>query len=427
MKFVWNLEFGIWDLTVMLDVNKALPLVMHIDLNSAFATIEQQANPFLRGQPVGVTNRLSESATILAASYDAKAMGIKTGTKVYEAKKLAPNIVILETDPDKYIYAHRLFAKILQSYSPDVAMKSIDEGVIDFSPVRLVEPRPLTEIGREIKRRVARELGEWVTCNIGIGANRFLAKFAAGLHKPNGMDVLDYGNLEVVYGMWNLRDLPGINWRMEKRLNLCGIYTPLQFLQAPLDVLWHQVFKSIGGYYWFRRLRGWEVDTYESATKTVGKQYVLPIGVRNLEQIEPVIMKLVQLMGRRLRKKGLCATGISVGLWLKDGQFWHQSRKSQERLYTTQQLYDGVRRLLAGYIPGRGFIKTIFMNCYGLLPARHQQLNLLQSRSIAQNWPLAEVIDSLNDRFGEFTLTPAGMANTQTEATPKIAFGNTKL
>lgn len=212
-----------------LSINPAKPLIMHVDLNSAFAMTEQQANPFLRGKPVAMTNRLTRNATVIAASYEAKRFGIGVGTKLTEARQLAPHIIVLETDPAKYVHTYHTFMGILTSYSPDAYMKSIDEGVIDFNSLQLLHPRPLTEIGLEIKNQLKASLGEWMTCNVGIGPNRFLAKLAAGLHKPDGLDVINQHNLLTTYSRLELTDLTGINVRYQARLNAAGIFNPLEF------------------------------------------------------------------------------------------------------------------------------------------------------------------------------------------------------
>jgi DNA polymerase-4 len=136
-----------------------------------------------------------------------------------------------------------------------VTPKSIDEAVIDFSGTVHLE-HDLLRVGREIKRRVRAEIGEWISCNIGIATNRFLAKLAASLHKPDGLDQITHDNLEAVFAETELLDLCGINTRFQARLNVHGIYTPLQLLSSPLHVLKGQVFRSICGYYWFLRVRG---------------------------------------------------------------------------------------------------------------------------------------------------------------------------
>ncbi|MEO8691356.1 MAG: hypothetical protein ABI397_01060, partial [Candidatus Saccharimonas sp.] len=191
--------------------NQAKPLVMHIDLNSCFATIEQQARPMLRGKPVAVVNRRADNAVIVTASYEAKAFGVKTGMKLGEAKRLCRGLIGVETDPPKYRYVYHRLLAIMRDYSASVTMKSIDEGVIDFSSsTREMLGRNLEDIGYEIKSRLKDEIGVWMRCNIGIGTNRFLAKTAAGLHKPDGLDVLTSHNIYDVFSEMKLQDLTGI-------------------------------------------------------------------------------------------------------------------------------------------------------------------------------------------------------------------------
>ncbi|MEP6710541.1 MAG: DNA polymerase IV, partial [Candidatus Saccharibacteria bacterium] len=165
--------------------NSERPLIMHIDLNSCFATVEQQARPMLRGRPVAIVNRRTEHTMIVTASYEAKARGVGLGMSVREARNLVPELVALESDPSKYRYVYHKMLDIMRSYSAHVTMKSIDEGVIDFHQTSGdIRERPLEDIGMEIKQRLKNEIGCAMRCNVGIATNRFLAKTAAGLHKP---------------------------------------------------------------------------------------------------------------------------------------------------------------------------------------------------------------------------------------------------
>src|SRR5665213_375731 len=296
-----------------LPINKEEPQVMHIDLNSCFATVEQQARPLLRGRPVGVTNRKSTFSCVVAASYEAKYLGVKVGMRADEAKHLAPDIVILETDPPKYHYAYQKLVSIMKSYSPNVAMKSIDEGIIDFHGTReYLNSRPLIEIGHEIKDRLREEVGCWMKCNIGIAPNRFLAKLAASLHKPDGLDVINHQNLSSTLAKLELTDLSGIAEHNQARLNANGIYTPLQFMNAPSEVLKRYVFHSICGEDWYQRLRGHEVDDQTFSTKTIGRQYVLEDTRLDAEMINSRLSYLCETTGMKLRYIGLCSRGIMV-------------------------------------------------------------------------------------------------------------------
>src|SRR6185369_17803731 len=163
-----------------LTFNPQPPEVMHIDMNSAFAMTEQQANPLLRGRPVGVTNRLNDYAMCIAASHEAKQLGIRLGTRNGEAKRIAPDFVMRESDSAKYQYVNKKMREIFESYSPVTQMKSVDEGIIDFRGMRgILKGRSLEDIGREIKQRVREEVGDYMTVNVGIAPNRWLAKVAA--------------------------------------------------------------------------------------------------------------------------------------------------------------------------------------------------------------------------------------------------------
>jgi DNA polymerase IV len=242
-----------------LPVNHNQPRIMHVDLNSCFATIEQQANPRLRGKPMVVAADNSANGCVVAPSIEAKRFGIKTGMSVRDAKLLYPGVIVRTPDPPKYRAVHLLFRKIFKDYSPSVTPKSIDEAVIDFTETYALFNRSLTDIGQEIKRRFRKEIGEWMVCSIGIGTNRFLAKLAASLHKPDGLDVIDHANVFDVYKTVKLLDLSGINTRFQARLNASGIFTPMEFFHASLETLKTQVFRSILGYYWYLRLRGYEI------------------------------------------------------------------------------------------------------------------------------------------------------------------------
>src|SRR3954451_6620189 len=231
-----------------LALNHNAPTIMHVDLNSAFSTVEQQANPLLRGKPIVVAAYDSPNGCVVAPSIEAKQYGIKTGMTVRDAKLLYPNLIVRTPNPALYRAVHLLFRRIFRDYSPDVTPKSIDEAVIDLTDTLCLYKGSILDLGREIKKRFRTEIGEWMQCSIGVGTNRFLAKLAASLHKPDGLDVIDHTNVLEVYRRASLLDLNGINTRFQARLNAHGIFTPMEFYTALLPLLKQQVFRSINGY-----------------------------------------------------------------------------------------------------------------------------------------------------------------------------------
>ena len=289
--------------TTDLEPNKEDPMIIHIDLNSCFAIIEQQSNRLLRGRPVGVSAYDTPRGFVLAASYEAKANGIALGVNVAQARQMCPDIVIMTPDPAKYRQAHRLFKELMLEYTPHVSPKSIDEFVLDMRESPALNTRiiggmshneAMLDIGKDMKRQISKRLGEWVTVNVGISTNRFLAKYAAGFGKPDGMTLIDHTNLRSKYKYMKLVDLPGINVRYRKRLREVGIYSPLEFLDTNMTKLKKQVFKSILGYHWYMRLRGYEVDNVEFSRKSIGHQHALKDKTTDMTMLESYLMKLCE-------------------------------------------------------------------------------------------------------------------------------------
>ncbi|HEX5448253.1 MAG TPA: hypothetical protein VFW90_03600 [Candidatus Saccharimonadales bacterium] len=396
---------------------------MHIDLNSCFATVEQQARPLLRGRPVGVANRHTEYTCVVAASYEAKALGVKVGMSFHDARTLAPDIVLVESDPPKYHHVYQILVDIMKSYSPLVTMKSIDEGIIDFEGTELINRRPLAEIGYEIKQRLAGEVGSWMKCNIGIAPNRFLAKTAAGLHKPDGLDEITSRNLRSVLSGLKLTDLTGIAERNQARLNAAGIYTPLQFLDAPSDLLRRRVFRSVCGEDWYKRLRGWEVDDIEHGLKTVGRQFVLDEMRPTPELVRSRLAYLCETTAMKLRYKEVCARGVFVYVRYANGDYWYDRRMFKSSFYTNQEV---MRRamLLFNNRPHEAYEREIGVTCYGLEPSNINQISLLEEVN-KEAW-LTEAVDTINGQFGEFTITFATSLSAKETVKQKIPFGTTR-
>lgn len=403
--------------------NEERPLIMHIDLNSCFATVEQQARPKLRGKPVAIVNRRTENTAIVTASYEAKAKGVKVGMKLREARQLCPDIIALESDPSKYRYVYHKLLDIMRDYSAHVTMKSIDEGVIDFHQTSHdIVGRDLVEIGYEIKRRLKDEIGVWMRCNIGIATNRFLAKTAAGLHKPDGLDVITSQNIKKILGELKLTDLTGIASRNEHRLNSVGIYTPLQFFNADPVTLRKIVFKSVVGEWWYKRLRGFEVDDVETQIGRVGRQYVLERFDLTRDEIVQRLHHLAESVGARMRSQGLAARGVYVYAKTIEREYWHSSSLSPLPFFSDQSIYSQVLQLF-DRAPDQ--IREIGMHCYELTASDSSQLSFFADEIIRER-QVVQAIDEINKKFGDRTIHSADTLNTGIYVQTKIPFGSTR-
>ncbi len=405
--------------------NKARPLIMHVDLNSCFAIIEQQANPLYRDKPLAVAAYDSPRGMVIASSYEAKSKGIKLGVNVAEARIIDPAVIILTPDPKKYRYAHQLFREVLFDYTSSVVPKSIDEFVIDFAGSPAVrEGRDLMDVGYEIKHRIKDKVGSYVTVNVGIGTNRFWAKTAAGLNKPDGLDVISYENVMEVYADLALTDLTGINYRYEVRLNAKGIYTPVQFLESTQEVLKKQVFKSIVGNQWFARLRGWEVDNVVWDKKSVGHTYAIGQKTKDINELTRLLAKLCHKVGRRMRNYGFSARGVHLSLSFKNGDWWSKGQDTKTLMYSNQDIFHFAKKMLLT-VPIPDLATNIAISVYGLVSIKPEQVSIFEGNRLDYK-ALSDACDNINDRYGEFAVHSAVMANMDDLILDRIAFGSVK-
>ena len=400
--------------------------IMHIDLNSAFATTEQQAHRCLRGIPVGVTNRTPHANSIcIAVSYEGKALGIKVGTTYGEAKAIAPNFVMLESDPAKYHHVYRTLVGIMSEYSPDVQMLSIDEGIIDFTSVRQMHhDRSLEAMGYEIKARVKEALGKWMRINVGIGPNRFLAKQAAIWHKPDGLDTIDHRNLMSYYKQRQLQDLNGIGPHFDARLRAHGIPTPLEFLKADANVLRRQVFRSTTGLDWYARLRGYEMDANPTKLGNVGRQYVLDSRKLSQDALISRFQFLCETTAKKLRYRAREARGLIAWIHYAEGDNWSARRMHGSTFYTNKALYERLLYLLKDRPHGADLTPaSIGLTCYELTPSTRNQMSLFDEIN-KEEW-LTTAVDEINERYGNFAVFSANALLGKQVIKQKIPFGGT--
>jgi DNA polymerase IV len=402
-----------------LSFNSTPSTIMHIDLNSCFASVEQQANPTLRGRPIAVAAYTSPNGCILAASVEAKKLGIATGLRVREGKSLCPDLIILPPDPPKYRFIHLQLRKLLSCYSSDIVPKSIDEFILDFKNYPGFT-NGLISTGREIKAKIKRHVGDWLTVSVGIGPNRFLAKQASNLKKPDGLEEINYLNFKEIYSNLALPDIHGINSRLTARLCASGIYTVTDFYNADVPKL-KSVFHSINSYYWYLRLRGWEIDAVDFSRKSFGNMYSLPKHFTSIADLSPILHKLVAKMTFRLRSSGYQARGIYLGVLYTDHSFWHHHRLVRHYLFDSADIYRNIFRLLLSS-PHLKPVANLAVSCFDLIKDNSVQLDLFHR--ISRSLSLSAAADSINRKYGHFVISPASMIHTGSLIPDRIGFGN---
>jgi len=421
-----------------MEFNPNQPTVMHVDINSCFATIEQQANPRLRGLPVAVAAYVEDHGCILAASKEAKKIGIKTGMRVRDGKFLYPKLVVLPPDPNKYRFVNRQLLKLLSEYSTDISVESIDEMVLSLAGmpelVKRLERGVSTEEGMrqialEIKARIKKEIGEWLTVSIGIAPNRYLAKVASGLHKPDGLDFITKENIIDILKTFKLEDLCGIKTGNANRLRIAGMYTPLAMLVADAKTL-ERAFHSIVGHYWWMRLHGYEDGSMyknfgspEEEQKSFGQSYALGHPYKPQENgLYQILSQLVTKMGRRLRKAGFTARGMGVSTLFTDYTHWHTQETHKESFYADGALYKHLLGMLKN-APEQP-VRILAVWTFHLRHDLYQQGSLLETDTKEEH--ITQALDSIHDRWGDFIVTSGRMLNMDQKVLDRIAFGKVR-
>ncbi|MDD3021321.1 MAG: impB/mucB/samB family protein, partial [Alphaproteobacteria bacterium] len=276
---------------------------LFLDLNSYFASVEQQEDPRLRARPVAVVPLLSDSTCAIAASYEAKRYGIKTGTKIYEAKQLCPDLVCVLAHHDKYAeYHHKILGEVIK-HTPINKICSIDE-LSSRLPPNKQNKEAATTLAHRIKSGIREHIGQAITCSVGIAPNAFLAKIATDMQKPDGLVILDHTNFPDRLFELNLTDLPGINTRMEYRLNKSGIRSIEQFYNLPPKHA-RAVWGSVEGEKFWYKLHGHDLPDQETHKSVIGHSRVLDPELRPPAMAKLVARRLTVKAASRLRRAEL--------------------------------------------------------------------------------------------------------------------------
>jgi DNA polymerase-4 len=390
-----------------------------VDFNSYFASVEQQERPGLRGKPVAVVPLMADSTCCIAASYEAKDCGVTTGTNVAEAKRLCPGIRLIEADHEIYIrYHERLIAAVESCVHVDEVM-SIDEMACAL-PVNYQEPEQARALALRIKAAIAEQVGECLRCSIGIAPNRFLAKTASDMQKPDGLVVLQKSDLPEKLFTLELRDLCGIGANMEARLKKHGIYTVRELCLASETKL-RRVWGGIEGERLHHRLRGESVYTPPTRKTTIGHSHVLPPAKRNEADACAILDRLLQKAAMRLRHIGHLAGGLSFTLKYERGHRWDDAMILTETQDTLEFLR--VFQMLWKRRPPDGRkITAVGVDLFNLVPADSHTPSLFERTEDRRK--LNKAVDALNVRFGKQKVFFGGAFTARSDAPMRIAFNH---
>lgn len=409
-----------------LGLNTADPTTLVVDLNCAFASIEQQHDPKLRGRPLAIAAYATGAATIVSSSREARDLGIKTGMRVFEARAIFPGVIVREPNPPLYRAASDQLLVILDRHSPDVLRMSIDEASMNLAGTPDLKRLGPEGVGRAIKEELREEVGECVTCSVGISTSIWMAKQASNLDKRDGLQRIDHSNLVSEFQRLTLTDLTGVAEATAARLVRAGIRTPVAFLQATADQLRLAGMQTGMAEGWRRRLRGFEVSGFETqARKSYSHSHVMARATASQSELEELLMRLSDMVGRRLRsarRRGRVVT-VSVVYRPDTGRFSKQAKLAVP-IGRGDEIYQAALALLAARDPAQQ-VGTLGVGLADLSDAQAAQLDLFAGPGSPRKDRLEAAMDAIRDRFGEDAVQSTRLLGRAPVVRDRIAFGNT--
>ncbi len=410
---------------------------LFVDLNSYFASVEQEVRPDLRGRPVAVVPMMADTTVCIAASYEAKAFGVKTGTVVGDAKRMCPGLVLVEARHEIYVDYHHRVVEAVESCLPVTSIMSIDE-----MACRLMgRERPLRaalDLGLRVKATIRERVGPMLRSSVGLATNRYLAKIASDMEKPDGLVALPLDILPDALAQLTLRDLPGIGAKTEKRLNAKGIHTMPQLLALSCEQA-GELWGSVWGERLWHWLRGQDFDMSETEhLKSISHSHVLAPEMRTADKAWAVAHKLLHKAAMRLRAGQLWASsiGLAIGFSVPRSEKapvsrfgvptrgWHSEIHLSE-CQDNQTLIAALSRLWAKRPAGAEYDQPYFVGVQltGLVPDRLHSLNLFDAlENTKSRARLLAAMDELNHKYGTGALAPAAMLTAFKAAPTRIAF-----
>jgi DNA polymerase IV len=391
---------------------------MLIDMNSYFASVEQHLRPELRGRMVGVIPVESENTCVIAASYSAKRHGVKVGTRVRDARRLCPEIVLVKARPSIYVQTHHAILRSVDQCAPVHKVYSIDEWAI-----RLLGNEQKREgaiaLGYRVKRQLLQDFSPWLTCSIGIAPTRLLAKIASELIKPDGLTVLHPSELPGKLEHLSLDDLCGIGHGMLARLDAHGIRSVRDLWEISKQRA-VEVWGSVSGRDWWLGFHGYDEPELSTRRRSMSHASVLDPKFRNAAGAYGIMIRLICRLGARLRNDGYFAQYLRVHLKNVRGNDWHKEI-ALPCVQDTSALLEKFQKLWRQITPGSDPPIKVGVEVAGLVPAT--QVSHLLFDELEKPRRVSQTIDKINLRWGASTIYFGPMHDFRHSMDDKIAFG----
>jgi len=390
---------------------------LFLDMNSYFASVEQELRPELRGAPTVVVPVMADNTCCIAASYEAKKYGIKTGTKVAIAKKLCGTLNVVESRPTLYIKYHKEIVSAVGSVLPIDKVHSIDEMSCRLTG-RHRHYENAVALAHQVKRAIKEHVGESLCCSVGLAPNRFIAKVASGMKKPNGFTLITKDDLPQVLYPLSLRALPGIGRNMHARLKKHNVHN-VEDLYSLSGDRFLDIWQNVGGKRLSHLLNGEDIPEQETKRRTVSHSHVMAPEMRTQERTRAVFIRLIHKAAFRLRRIGYLAGNMSIKVkYFNSKNSWRRTLNIGKR-HDTQSMIKAFSEIWKER--PRGFTPlSVSVTLSELIPINESSY-LLFSNEFKQD-KLATALDKINERYGMNSIYFGSMHDASESAPLRIAF-----
>ncbi|MDO8683303.1 MAG: DNA polymerase IV [Armatimonadota bacterium] len=379
--------------------------ILLVDMNAFFASIEQQCNPLLMGKPVVVGGPVCSRSVVSAASYEARPFGVRSGMPVVEALGRCPDLTLVVGDIRKYVDVSRRVFQICGDYTDLLEVYSIDECFLD---VTATQDRfgGAKGVAGEIKRRIRGELG--LTCSVGIGPNKTLAKLAAGMQKPDGLTEVRPDEVKSLLENLPVEELHGVGNKVAARLRRLGVTTAGALGRIPVERLkrafgvYGEILHAMGNGVYDSPV----VPYYDQPeVKSVGHSHTMSKNTRDWDTLSRNLLRLSEMVGRRLREQNLAGRTITLAVRYADMHTFTRQRSISDYLDDGFAIYQVASSILREQLGDKRPIRLVGV-CVSNLARGTRQLSLFSD----ERWrKLLKAMDAINDRYGEFVIRRASL------------------
>lgn len=380
-------------------------VILHIDFDSYFASCEQQFNPKLRDKPIGVTAQNGRTC-IIAASREAKKLGIKSPSRTWEAVQKVPTMIFVPASFERYWQITQKFIDICKDFSPFVEIFSLDEVFMDITQTQYLF-KDKYDLIEKIKERIKNEIGEYITVSVGVSHNKLLAKLASGKNKPNGLFEITRDSLDSVYKDTALTDFCGIGERIAIRLRRMGLYSPFDIRDVPLSRLIEE-FGNFEANFLKNLSKGLDNSPVVSYTlsplvKSVGRNYCLSQNEYDKRIVFQNLYELCEEIAIKLRRLKLSAK--TAGIYLGGNKSIHGRKTITEYFNSGQQIFNICNKILdenSFYLNENDYIRRISVWATSLEQSSNISLSLFDN--VNKKTKVLETVDKINNKFGDHTI-----------------------